>query len=169
IKAWKISGLLDKQRGLLRRQAGEHGHGEEEALIVVLEELLLVQDLGRLQGGGDLEDKVADDLIAGLPSQQEALVARQPRMVSGLFVFVQDAIFCVAVSSLEIGTQFIEVETDVVAGRFSARTAPFGSRIFPWIAGMPPARKDWLIWGVLVAFGDNDWTYHSTSSNKHNP
>src|SRR6266498_3353221 len=78
IKAGKISGLLDEQRGLLRRQAGQDRHGEKETLVVVLEELLLVQDLGRLQRDRDLQEKVADNLITGLPPQLDDLVAGQP-------------------------------------------------------------------------------------------
>ena len=152
IKAGKISCLLDEQRGLLRRQAGQDRHGEEQALVVVLEELLLVQDLGSLQGGGDLQEKVADDLIARLPPQMEELVSRQPRVGSVVFEFVQGSIFCVAVSSLEIRTQFVEVEIDVVAGTIFGQHNAVRIEYFPSDGGDAHGPERLADLGVFVAF-----------------
>ena len=116
IEAGKISGLLDKKGGLFRRQAGQDRHGEEQSLVVVLEKLFLIQDLGRQQGGRDDREQVADGLIAGFPPQLDDLLAGQPRVGSGLFEFGQHSAFGVAVSSLEKGAQFIEVEIHIIAG-----------------------------------------------------
>src|SRR5439155_24044445 len=117
----------------------------------VLEELFLVQDLRHLQGGSDLEEKVADDLIAGLPSQKEDLVARQLRVGSGLFDLVQDSIFCGAVSTLEIGTQFIEVEIDVVAGTIFGQYDAVRIEYFPPDGGDAHGPERLADLGVFVA------------------
>jgi hypothetical protein len=83
----------------------------------------------------------------------EYLLARQPRVSTGLLEFAQGAILCAAVAGLEIGTQFIQIEVHVVAGTV------FGQHDTVRIEDFSPNGRDahgserLADLGVLVAFG----------------